>query len=339
MKKSRMLLSVIGLVALCCFFVVPSYGQEKAVTLKYSTPMPPMHKDGVLSADWAKEIEKRTNGRVKIQIFFGGTLTPGDKAYDGVVNGLSDLALAAPGYSFGRFPLTEILDYPIGYTSCLEASRLAMDYFDKFKPKEFDDVKVLYFTVSTMGGIHSKKPVNKLEDLKGMKLAGTGTIAQLISALGAIPVTLTGPERYDALSKGVVTGQFALNEPLQGFKIAEVVKYATEGRSTNVGLTKVVVMNKQKWNSLAPDLQKSIEEVSREWVTRSGQAWDEMNKSSKEFATKAGVQFIQLSTEEDARWAKAMSPLHDKWAKDKKAKGLPADQVLKFIDDELKRHR
>jgi TRAP-type C4-dicarboxylate transport system substrate-binding protein len=63
--------------------------------------------------------------------------------------------------------LTEVIDLPLGYKSAHAATRLVNEYYKKFKPKEFDEVKVLYFFAHGPGILHTKKPVYKLEDLKG----------------------------------------------------------------------------------------------------------------------------------------------------------------------------
>ena len=66
------------------------------------------------------------------------------------------------------------------------------------------------------------------------------------------------------------------------------------------------------------------------------QLWDSTDKSGKEFSLKLGNKFLPLSKEEDAKWAKAVTLMFDEYVKEKKAKGLPADEVLKFCVDRLK---
>ena len=66
-----------------------------------------------------------------------------------------------------------MLDLPLGHKNGLTATRLINDYYKKFKPKELDDVKVMYLHGHGPGLLHTKTPVRKLEDLKGMKIAAT----------------------------------------------------------------------------------------------------------------------------------------------------------------------
>jgi TRAP-type C4-dicarboxylate transport system substrate-binding protein len=95
-------------------------------------------------------------------------------------------------------------------------------------------------------------------------------------------------------------------------------------------------MNKNKWNSIPPDLQNIIMEVSEEWIEKQGKLWDEINASGKAYAQKKGQKIIQLTPEESARWVAKAQPMFDKYVQKTKEKGLPGDQVLKFARDFLK---
>ena len=96
-------------------------------------------------------------------------------------------------------------------------------------------------------------------------------------------------------------------------------------------------MNKRKWDSLPADVQKAIEAVNAEWIDKTGNAWDEMDKTGTSFATGLGDTIIPLSAQEDARWAQAVQPLLDEYVKEKSAKGLPAAEALKFASESPER--
>jgi TRAP-type C4-dicarboxylate transport system substrate-binding protein len=308
------------------------FGQTK---LNYSIFFPASHRNSVLAAEWAKEVEQRTNGKVQVTLFYGGTLTPADKCYDGVVKGISDLGMSCLSYTMGRFPLSEVLDLPLGSQSGLVATRLVNDFYANFKPKELDDVKVMYLHAHGPGLLHSKTPVRALEDLKGLKIRATGTSAMVASALGAAPVAMPMGDSYDALSRGVTQGILCPTESLQGWKLGEVVKYSTLNYGAAYSITFFVVMNKARWNSLPADVQRAIEQVNAEWIDKTGSAWDEMDKAGNTFAAGLGDTIIPLSAEENARWAKAVEPLFDQYVKEKSAKGLPAAEALKFCRERL----
>ena len=320
------------LIGVFCF-TSTAFGQVK---LNYSIFFPAPHKNSVLATEWAKEVEKRTGGKVQVTMFYGGTLTPGDKCYDGVVKGISDIGFSVFSYTMGKFPLTEVFDLPLGYKNGVGATKLINEYYNKFKPKEFDEVKVMYLHAHGPGILHTKTAVNKLEDLKGLKIRSTGTVAKIVSALGGTPVAMPMPDTYDSLSRGVVDGTMGPVEALEGWKLGEVIKFTTEDYAAAYSVGFFVVMNKTKWNALPPDIQKIIEKVNEEWIERQGKLWDEIDKSGRDFSLKLGNKFIPLSKGEDAKWAKAVTPMFDEYVKDKKAKGLPADEALKFCVDRLK---
>lgn len=329
MGFKKFLFLFLGL-GLMLFMFSQAMGQVKPIELKYSIFFPAPHKHSVLATEWGKEIEKRTEGKVKVSMFYGGTLTPADKCYDGVVKGISDIGMSVFAYTRGKFPLTEVSDLPLGIKSGYVATRLINEYYKKFKPKELDEVQVMYLHAHGPGLLHTKKAVNKLEDLKGMKIRCTGMAAKIVSALGGAPVAMPMGETYDALSRGVVEGSMAPYEALQGWKWGEVIKYTTENYGSSYSTGFFVVMNKAKWNSLPPDIKSIIEKVNEEWIERQGKTWDEIDKAGKEFAMKLGNKIISLSKEEDARWAKAVKPILDDYVKSMKDKGLPGEDVLKF---------
>jgi len=311
--------------------------EAQPIKMKYSLFWPAPHACTKTATLWAQEIEKRTNGRIKITMLPGATLTQADKCYDGVVKGISDIGSSVLSYTRGRFPLMEVVELPLGYKSAVQATNLVNAIYKKFKPKELDDTKPMYFMSHGPGVIHTKKPVNKLEDLKGMKLRSSGTVAKISGALGAVPVAMPQTETYDALSKGIVDGVMSPVEVLQGWKFAEVTEYTTLDYGTAYGLGFFIVMNKEKWNSLPADIQKIIEQINEEWINKAGKAYDDQDTDANKFALEHGHKFIKLAPEEQARWNKAVEKLNDEYVQAMKAKHLPGDEVLKFSLQELKK--
>ncbi|AFM27178.1 TRAP transporter substrate-binding protein [Desulfomonile tiedjei] len=313
-----------------------SPGHSKTFELTYSIFFPATHGHSLLATEWAKEVEKRTNGAVKINMFPGATLTPADQCYDGVVKGISDIGMSVLSYTKGRFPLSEVIDLPLGYTKGIQVTRLCNAFYDKFKPKEFDDVKVMYLHGHGPGIFHTKKPVEKMEDLKGMKIRCSGTSAKVVAALGATPVAMPQNECYDALQKGVVDGVVSPIETLKGWKFAEVIKSTTQNFGSAYTLGFFVVMNKKKWESLPKEVQQTIEQINKEWIDKTGNGWDSFDEIGTEFTLSKGNKIIPLSKEEDARWAKTVSPVLDEYVAAMKAKGLPGEEALSFCREWLK---
>jgi TRAP-type C4-dicarboxylate transport system substrate-binding protein len=320
------------------FFLGGAGPAQATVELTYSIFFPATHTHTLLATEWGKEIEKRTKGAVKVTLFPGATLTPANQAYDGVVKGISDVAMSVFSYTAGRFPLMEVIDMPLGYKNALQSTRLCNAVYKKFQPKELDDVKVMYLHGHGPGILHTKKPVQKLEDLKGMKIRCTGTTAKLVTHLGGSPVAMPQTETYDALQKGVVEGVMNPFEALKGWKIAEVIKSTTMNYGSAYSMAFFVVMNKKKWDSLPKDVQAVIEKVNEEWIEKTGKAWDEIDKGGIEFTKAKGNQVITLSPQEDERWAKLAQPILSEYVQAMKAKGIPGDEALKFCLDWLKKN-
>jgi len=338
MRRLTVLCSIF--VLLCAGFALttaPAYGQAKPIELTYSIFFPAPAPQTQVAMDWAKEIEKRTNGRVKITIFPGGTLTAADKCYDGVAKGISDIGMSVFAYTRGRFPLTEVADLPLGIKSGLVATKLINAYYKKFNPKELKDVKVMYLHGHGPGFLHTKTAVEKLEDLKGMKIRCTGLAAKIVEKLGAVPVAMPMPDTYDSLKRGVVEGSMAPQESLKTWKWGEVVKFTTESWGSAYSTGFFVVMNKGKWNGLPKDAKRIIEQVNKEWIERQGKNWDDIDKAGREATLTASNKIITLSKEENMRWAEAVKPILDGYVKNIKEKGLPGDKALKFYRDELKK--
>src|SRR3989339_635553 len=98
--------------------------QAKPVTLKFATFVTPMHWVSISLDNWAKEVDKRTNGRVKVTMFPANTLAPGPQILDAVTKGIADIGYASISYTQGRFPLTEVVGLPLGYKSGLIGTRM-----------------------------------------------------------------------------------------------------------------------------------------------------------------------------------------------------------------------
>ena len=333
------LAAIVAAASIFCFMAQPGFAQEKTYNLRYANFFPAPHKNSQMSEAWCKEVEKRTNGRVKIAYFPGGTLTPPAQTYDSVTTGITDIGMSVLNYTRGKFPVMDAINQPMGYKSAYVVTKLANDFYKTFKPKELDDVKVMYLHGHGPGIMHTKKPVTKIEDVKGMKIRASGSITKIVYALGGSPVGTTMPETYDALRTGVADGAMAPYEALSGWKWGEVITSSTECYPISYTDIEFVVMNKDKWNALPADIQKTIEKINEEWIEKQGRLWDELDKEGKAFTLKRGNKIQTLTAEEGARWKAKVQPLIDDYVKTTKAKGLPAEAAVKFVQDYLKAHQ
>lgn len=314
-------------------------GCEKSdtITLSYSIFFPASHAQARAAQEWATEVEKRTDGRVKIIMYAGETLSKAPQCYDGVVLGISDIGMSAFAYSRGRFPLMEALDLPVGYPDGKTATRIANQIVQKYQPEELSEVKVLYLHGHGPGVIASRKPVKTFKDISSLKIRATGLSAKIVLSLGTVPISMSQGETYEALQKGVVDATLCPIETLKGWKQGEVIKYVIDTRAVGYTTSMFVVMNKEKWNNLPKDIQKIIDEVNAEWIEKQGEAWDKSDLEGTEFVQSLGHEFITLEPDEEKTLVEAVSPILEDYVNITETKGLPGQAVLSDIQEMLRR--
>lgn len=312
----------------------------KTIRLTYSNFFPPTHIQSKLAESWCKEVEKRTQGEVVVQYFPGQTLTQARQVYDGVVTGLSDVGMALFAYTRGRFPVMEAVDLPLGYPNGKTATKVVNDVYQTFKPKELKDTQVMYLHAHGPGILHTKdRPVKSLADFKGMKLRGTGVMAQVIKALGATPVSMPMPELYQSLQKGVVEGAMYPIEVNKGWKMGEVTKFTTESYSIAYTLSFFVVMNKERWNDLSDKNKKIIKKINAEWIPKHGEAWDSSDREGIKYSHGLGHRFIKLDAKESAKWKKTVAPVINTFIRKMNEKGFDGEKIVNHTKESLKKHR
>jgi len=335
-KRSVVTLVVLLMVSLFFLTSIPVQAQEKAMKLRLSTIWPPQHPFSQMFGEWGKDIEKATQGRITVTVFAANTLSPPMQVYDNTVKGVVDVGTNLLAYSPGRLPLSEVLQQPLGYRNGYQGSKLANAYYKRFKPKEFDDVKVMFLHGAAPGFIFTKNPVKSTADVKGLRIKANAENADIVRNLGASPVTMPVSETYDALSRGVVDGCLFPIEALQGFKIGEVVKTVIENYGMSYLTSMYCIMNKDKWNAISPADQQAIEKINDEYNEKFGKKWVELDNRAKDFAKGKGVTFVPVPKEEEAATAQKMKPILDEYVKMAKSKGLPGEEALKFCQDFLK---
>ena len=311
---------------------------EDPIELTYSIFFPPTHIQCKTAMAWAEEIEKRTEGRVKISVFAGGTLTKAPQVYEGVVNRISDIGMSCFAYTRGRFPLLEGLDLPLGYPDGLTATRVCTERALEANPEEIRDTHMLYVHGHGPGILASKKPIRSMEDLEDTKVRATGLSAKVVEALGGVPVAMSQGETYEALQKGVVDATFCPMETLKGWKQGEVIEYVTDTSMIGYTTAMFVTMNRQAWDELPADIQQVFTDVSREWVDRHGEAWDQADAEGRAFILELGRTIIELPEDEAVKWEEAVAPILEQYVDDAAAKGLPGESFLEQTQAAIEAH-
>ena len=330
MKRQTALTTVFMMViTLIGLSVAPAgYGQDIKLTYANFPPAPTF--PCVQMERWAKEVEQRTQGKVKVQTFPGGTLLAAKNIFDGVMSGAADIGNFAMSYQPGRFPVSEAIDLPLGFTNAKAASLTLYDLVDKYQAKEFEGVKILTLFTCPPANIMTRTPVKSLSDIKGMELRVGGTQADIIKRLGGIPVAMPQSDTPEALQKGVVKGHVSSMEVLKDFNYAA---YTANATVTNLWVVSFgVVMNKDKWAALPADVKKIFDDLGREQALWTGTYVDnhvlEAVKWSKE---KYNLQTFDLPANEQAEIPKLLAPMVDEYVKKVTAAGLPGEQIIKDV--------
>ncbi len=307
---------------------------RKVTKLAFSGALPAHDKLSMTLDEWCRDLNRRSGGRVDATFYPGGILTPATQMFDSVTTGIADIGFAPTGITPGRFPLTEVMEEPLGIENAVTMTRLSNDFYRVLRPKEFENVKVLFFLSASPGMLHTKKPVRRLEDLAGMKIRCLGgNAAKVLKALGAVPIIIPTGDTYDALRKGIVNGVIAAWDSLETLKWGEILHYTTVNRYASVGAPGYVVMNKDVWNRLPLDLQQTIDGMSSEYAEKLSWLWDEKDRRTiRKWKAKNHVS-IYLKPEEERRWERAVVSLYEALAREKSARGVPTEAALRFCKE------
>ena len=338
-RKVLSFLLVAFVLGLACS--VSTYAQTQApIKLKFSNFQPITFSATPLIGQFCEEIKKRTNGRVEITYYAGGTLTTATKVYDGIVNRVSDMGNTHTAYNRGRFPISEMLDLPVGYTSGFVCTHVKHDFYKKFKLQEWNEVHVLYFwSPGPQIFATSKKPFSKVEDLKGLKFRGMGRPADTIKAVGAVPVALEMGDAYDAAQRGLLDGMFETMETWKGFRLGDVIKYAgLTQQATGLVYTFYVAMNKDKWDALPGDIKKIFDETAEQWVDKHATLTLEADFAGLDYFKQRGGQIVTVPEEEIQKMRKAVEPVIQNYMKDMEAKGFKRAELeaqLQYIRERI----
>lgn len=319
----------------------PVKAQAKTIELSCALHIPPkaaLYPKAFVP--WAKEIEKRTNGQLKIKFYVSQTLVKARDSYDAVVNGVADITWFYTGWAKGRFPLMEVMNLPYLTKSTYAGSHVLTDLYNKFPEirAELKEVHPLWFWTTMPYEIHTvKKPIRKLEDMQGMKFATQPGARAALEALGAVPVTMPSPKIYPTVEKGVTDGAAHAWGAFKAYKLVEVTNYHTNAHLGGLGT--FVIMNKKTWNKLPKDIQKVVTDVTNEMMPdMQCAAVVAEREKGKQGCLDRGQEIYDLPPAERARWVETGKPVWDKWVKDMEAKGLPGRAVLDEAIKLIKAH-
>lgn len=257
---------------------------------------------------WARELEERTGGRVKLELFDGGSTFGAVTAQAAQVKaGTIDIALGLRGAEGDKFQRSSIIELPFMVPDARRGSQALWASFKEgmFGP-EYQDYKVLALFVHNPGLIHTAiRPVRFVSDLQGLRLrAPNQAVAATLASVESVPAILQVNDVMDAVKAGRLDGIVTnWGNPLVGFN--DHMKFHTDiAFYTSVFF---LVMNKDRFASLPPDVQGPIEAQSNEaLVTRFGLLWDKWDKPVRDGAAAPGHELIVPDGPAMERWKAAL---------------------------------
>ena len=260
------------------------------IEIRVANFQPPLHKSNEMLQNWAQLIEKETGGKVKFVLFPGATLAKAEDTYEATVTGVADMCWTFGGYTMGRFHLSEVVIQPLALKTAEQGARILYDLYEKFPEirAEYKDTHLLFLCPSTPRQAHSRVPIRRLEDFKGVKVRVPPSEAPQVKALGGIPVTMAGPDVYLALERGTLDADLHPWETAISYRWYEVVRYHMKSDFGLGGLF-IAAMNLNTWNKLPADVKKVIEKYSGKYgfveVAGIGM-WDKYDNYSLEWLKK-----------------------------------------------------
>jgi len=328
----KMFRTMLAAAAAMGVMTVASMAQE--VTLRFHQMLPPqatIPSKAILP--WIEKVMAESGGRLKIEKYdamaLGGTPP---QLVDQVTDGVVDFIWTVIGYTPGRFPATEAFELPFMVTTGEATSKAFHEYCEKYCADEFKGMKVIAWHAHGPGLIHSKNPVTKLEDMKGLKIrGGSRVINQMLEKLGATPVGMPVPAVTEALSKGVIDATTIPWEVTPSLKVSELVSNHTQF-SGDHGLytqTFVVAMNQASYDKLPDDLKKVIDANSGiETAAMFGKVMDMGDQVGLKIAQDRKNNIITLDEAETQRWKDAASSIEEGWIAEMSGKGLDAKAMV-----------
>jgi len=288
---------------------------------------------------FADTLEERTDGRIKVTVYAGGSLGPGAEHFDMARTGVADVCLFAPGYTPGRFPLTEILGLPFAVPTAEIGTEVATGLREEgYLDEEYADVKLLSLSTTVPYPIMTTdKRVTTMEDIKGMKIRTPGGfLSPALENLGAVPVSIASSEIYPSLERGIIEGVMLAYASAPAFTLDEVINYVAEAGLGGAAFG--LVMNKDSFEELPADLQEIVEEVGNEASIWGAESYDNEDARERDNFEDLGIEINQITGAELQRWMLAVQPIWDDWVEDIEEQGLPGQEVYDEFVSLLAQH-
>jgi len=341
-KKLQFLSIILLILFLITNGITIIFATEKPIELKLSVYDNPTGLAGYHFKQMKEQIEKSTNGKVKVEIFWSSSLLKGPEMLRGVADGVSDMAQINPNYYPNQMPLNSVfVIIPAGpntYQYKTHIFKTALENISEMK-KEFtsNNQIPLYTWVSLPKLATSTKPIESLQDFKGLKMrAGGRWLLEMLGGTGATPISVPWSDCYMALQTGTIDAVVTNLDGIHNTKLDEVGKHIYVCPQIWNSCAFYLSINTDRWNSMPKDIQGQIKdalnEVSRLYAEEFDEDWNRILEEQKEMGC-----IINKMTPEDAeRWANLpiKKEIEVKWIKEAEERGLiNAKEILEQVKE------
>jgi TRAP-type C4-dicarboxylate transport system substrate-binding protein len=334
---NKLFLIPLVLVVLMGVFVVsgcPSgVSPEKPIEIVYQAIHPrPQFLTQEVILPFLNDLEEKSGGSIKVTYYDAGGVVPLPGTMDAIASNVLQMGTTYPPIEPGRYPLSDVTSLPFTTPGSTIASQVLWhlyETFPEYRAEYPDEVVVITMFSSALNQIHTvDKPITTLEDLRGMDIIGLApTPLQVLSMVGANPLSLLIQDSYEALDKGVAEGIICPLAPIRALKISEIAKYHTIINLSCDAFT--ISMNREVFDSMPQDLQQLVtDEAGIKLSKAAGYALDLGSVDDAESIKGEGGEFYVLTEVEMAKFVDMVTPLVDNWVNDMAAEGKPGQAVL-----------
>jgi len=312
---------------------------EKVISLsnQYNWKMvsffPSGHTEHKALVDFINKINQRTGGKVKITFYESTLGVPADH-WEMLKGNAVQLAFLADAYNGNKLPVTLLGQLPFEIPGPAGQRNVYDAWLKAGYLKEINDnMKLVLYKAQGMVYLWTtKKKVEKLEDFKGMKIRVAGSLmGQIVTALGAAPINLTGGESYLALQTGVADGTITGADQVLDRKFYEPCKFVLRLPVSFWEGTWILGMNKETWNALPKELQTLIDETAKEVIDADVKYLAELDKQIWASLIKAGVTSYTITPQELGRWKKTTAGIATKYIQERAGQGYPLNEALELM--------
>jgi len=319
MTTRRLIVQALGLVFLTIALAgVPqsAWAQIKERTVKFPIVNNIDHPQGLGAKRFAELVEQKSGGNIKVRIYAGGTLGGEQQVASAMQGGTVEASMMAPAQLVGNFKEFLVLDFPFAFANEQEADKVLDGPLDKrlldLMPAK-GLVGLAYMEQGFRSISNSRRPINKLEDISGLKIRTilNPLYIDALNMMGANAVPMPFPELYTALETKTVDGQENPYSTVEASKFFEVQKYFSNTR--HIYNPQLLLVGKRFWDGLSAEEKKILQDSADETRDYQRKIAREMDEKSRKFLIEQGMQINDVSPEERARLRDKVKPVIDKY--------------------------